>query len=196
MLAGWGSGEYGALARGNGLNANIVDVASDSTLAHVTVKKTPGGPPTLDEKDDLLLSILQNDAELSLSDIGERLGLTKMSVSNRIKRLKEAGIIEGSHYRVNPKGVDQDYLVVCQATCEVAGPDQERIAKQIARIPGVQSVYLTFGPYDILFIARAKDKESAKALLYDVTEIHGIRNTLTTIPHTVIKESLELNIGQ
>ncbi len=88
----------------------------------------------------------------------------------------------------------QEYLVVCQATCEVSGPNQERIAAQIAKIPGVQSVFLTFGPYDILFVARRRDKEAAKELLYKVTRIPGIRNTLTTIPHTVIKESMDILI--
>ncbi len=149
----------------------------------------------LDQKDRLLLSILQNDATLSLSAIGEELGLTKMAVSNRIKSLKDAGVIAGSHYRVDPQKVGQDYLIVTQVTCEVSGPGQEKVASQIANIPGVQTVYLNFGPYDILFIARRRDRQSAKDLIYDVSRIHGIRNTLTIIPHTVIKESLEVEMG-
>ena len=147
-----------------------------------------------DQIDDKLLSILQKTSELSLSEIGNQLGLTKMSVSNRIRRLKNARILDRACYRVNPDEVGQDYLVICQAICEVSGPNQEKIAAQIARIPGVQNVYLTFGPYDILFIARRKDKKSAKELLYKVTRIPGIRNTLTTVPHTVMKESLELDL--
>ncbi len=145
-----------------------------------------------DTIDDILLSILQSNAELSLTEIGNQLGLTKASVSNRIRRLKRIGILKGSRYTVDPEQVDQAYLVICQAICEAPGPSQEKIGAQIARIPGVQSVYLTFGPYDILFIARRKDTKSAKDLLYRVTRIPGIRNTLTTIPHTVIKESLDI----
>jgi hypothetical protein len=59
---------------------------------------------------------------------------------------------------------------------------------------GLQTVYLNFGPYDILFIARRKDKESAKRLLYEVSRVNGERNTLTTFPHTVIKESPEIRL--
>jgi len=158
------------------------------------MKAGVSGTVALDEKDRLLLSLLQNDAGLSLSEIGLKLGLTKMSVSNRIKSLKMAGILEGSHYRVNPQRVGQDYLMVTQVTCDVSGPEQEKVAAKIAKIPGVQSVYLNFGPYDILLVARRRDKQSAKDLLYEVSEIHGIRNTLTIIPHTVVKESLEIEL--
>jgi DNA-binding Lrp family transcriptional regulator len=146
----------------------------------------------LDPKDRLLLGVLQNDGEQSLSTIGKQLGLSKMAVSYRIRRLKGEGILDGSHYRINPKGVGQDYLVVSQARCEGSGPEQKKIAAQIAGIPGVQSVYLTFGPYDILFIARRSDMESARDLLYEVTRIEGVVNTQTIIPHTVIKETLDV----
>lgn len=148
----------------------------------------------LDEKDRLLLSILQGDAELSMSEIGKQLGLTKMAISNRIRNLRKAGVLEGSHYRVNPQKVGQDYLMVTQVTCDVSGPEQEKAAAKIAKIPGVQTVYLNFGPYDILFVARRRDKQSAKDLLYEVSQIQGVRNTLTIIPHTVIKESLEIEL--
>ncbi|MDE1854005.1 MAG: Lrp/AsnC family transcriptional regulator [Thaumarchaeota archaeon] len=148
----------------------------------------------LDQKSERLLAALQSNGELSLAEIGKMLGLSKMAVSNRIRRLKGAGILEGSHYKVNPQKVGQEYLVVSQASCEASGPEQQKIAAQIARIPGVQSVYLTFGPFDILFIARRRDMKSARDLLYDVTRIQGIRNTQTTIPHTVIKETLDISL--
>jgi DNA-binding Lrp family transcriptional regulator len=97
---------------------------------------------------------------------------------------------------VDPQKVDQGYLVICQVTCETSGLAQEKVGARIARIPGIQSVYLTFGPYDILIIARRKNLQAAKDMLYDLTLIPGIKNTLTTIPHTVVKESLEVELGQ
>jgi Lrp/AsnC family transcriptional regulator, leucine-responsive regulatory protein len=148
----------------------------------------------LDDKDKQLIVMLQEDAELSLSAMGAKLGLTRMSVSNRIKRLKQFGVITGAHYRVDPQKVGQDYLVISQVACGVPRPEIEEVASKIAKIPGIQAVYLTFGQYDILFIARRKDKQSAKDLVYEISEIKGIRSTLTTIPHTVIKESLEVQL--
>lgn len=150
---------------------------------------------SLDSIDMSLLSILQDDAELSLEAIGQQVGLSKMAVSNRIKRLKEAGILEGCHYRVNAEKVGQDYVVLAQVTCVSPGQGQEKIAAQICGIPGIQSVYLTFGSYDIFFTARTADRASAKELMNRVSRLEGISHTLTTIPHTVLKESVEIHLN-
>ncbi|HZW58307.1 MAG TPA: Lrp/AsnC ligand binding domain-containing protein [Nitrososphaerales archaeon] len=86
-----------------------------------------------------------------------------------------------------------DYLLVSRVVCNHKGLDQEKIANAIAKLAGVMSVYLMFGTSDILLIARRSDKTSAKQLLYEISKIPGVRNTNTTIPHTVIKESLTID---
>lgn len=150
----------------------------------------------LDEKDRLILSALQDDAKVSLSVLGSKVGLTRMSVFSRIRSLKEHGVIEGSYYRINSSMVDRSYLMVVQVSFDVSGPDQERVAKKIAELNGVQSVYLNFGPWDMLLIARRSNKESAKNLVYEISRLPGVRNTLTMIPHTVIKESSKLSLEE
>jgi Lrp/AsnC family transcriptional regulator, leucine-responsive regulatory protein len=160
------------------------------------MKSNLDGSIPIDNTDSVLLSILQKNAELSLSEIGKGVGLTKMAVSNRIKRLKKLGIIEGSCYRLNPVKLGQDYAVISTITCNYKGIGQERVANAIARFPGVMSVYLMFGTSDILVVARRSDRRSAKKLIYDISKLAGVRNTLTMVPHTVIKESLEIDISK
>ncbi|HZW85292.1 MAG TPA: Lrp/AsnC family transcriptional regulator [Nitrososphaerales archaeon] len=150
----------------------------------------------MDEKDRLILSALQDDAKVSLSALGGRVALTRMSVFSRIKSLKEHGVIEGSYYRINSSMVDRSYLMVVQVSFDVSGPDQEKVARKIAELNGVQSVYLNFGPWDMLLIARRSNKESAKNLVYEISRLPGVRNTLTMIPHTVIKESSKLDLEE
>src|SRR5579885_3768226 len=89
-----------------------------------------------------------------------------------------------------------DYLLVSRVVCNHKGLDQEKIANAIAKLAGVMSVYLMFGTSDILLIARRSDKTSAKQLLYEISKIPGVRNTNTTIPHTVIKESLTIDTSR
>ena len=144
----------------------------------------------LDSKDRVLLSLVQKNAEYSLSELGRKVGLSKMAVLNRLNALKQEGIIEGSYYKVNAEKVGQDYSIITRITCADKGEVQLKIAEAIGRIPGVQSVYLVFGTFDILIIARRRNKSSAKELLYEVVKIPGVSSTVTMVPHTVVKESL------
>lgn len=148
------------------------------------------GSYLLDAKDRTLLSVLQENAALSLSELGKKVGLSKMAVLNRMNSLRKAGIIEGSYYKINAEKVGQDYSIITRIICAPKGPEQSKIASAISELPGVQSVYLIFGTFDILMIARRKNRTSAKELIYDISKIQGVRNTVTMIPHTIIKESL------
>jgi Lrp/AsnC family leucine-responsive transcriptional regulator len=150
---------------------------------------------SLDQKDVLLLSLLQENGELSFADLGRHLKLSKMAVHNRIANLRNAGILEGTFWRVNPDKLGLEYVMLTRVICKPKGPEQEKISKAIAKLPGVQSVYQVFGSYDILLIARRTDKSSAKQLIYQISQIPGVSNTITTIANTVIKESLFVDVN-
>src|SRR5579885_1294675 len=48
-----------------------------------------------------ILSALQEDARLSFSELGRRVGLSSPAVAERVHRLEEAGIITGYHAQVD-----------------------------------------------------------------------------------------------
>ncbi|ATA55216.1 HTH-type transcriptional regulator LrpC [compost metagenome] len=56
---------------------------------------------TLDKKDRLILEALQTDARQSLAAIGKRIGLSQPAMSERVRKLEHAGVIEGYGARVN-----------------------------------------------------------------------------------------------
>jgi Lrp/AsnC family transcriptional regulator, leucine-responsive regulatory protein len=157
------------------------------------LKHSPEDHLVLDSKDRVLLSLIQKNAEYSLSELGRTVGLSKMAVHNRLNALKENGIIEGSFYKVNAEKVGQDYCVISRITCVYKGQEQLKIAKAIGRLPGVQSIYFIFGSSDILIIARRSNKTSARDLLYKVLKVPGVSSTVTTVAHTTIKESLTVD---
>ena len=55
----------------------------------------------LDKKDRLILEALQEDARQSLAALGKRIGLSQPAMSERVRKLEEAGVIEGYGARVN-----------------------------------------------------------------------------------------------
>jgi len=59
----------------------------------------------LDETDVEILSLLTEDARRPFSEIGEAVGLSGPAVSDRVTRLREAGVIEGFTVDVNREHV-------------------------------------------------------------------------------------------
>ena len=57
----------------------------------------------LDEKDKQILDILTTDGRMSYSDIGDRVGLSRTAVKNRITELENAGIIKGYRAVIDPQ---------------------------------------------------------------------------------------------
>ena len=55
----------------------------------------------LDKKDRLILEALQTDARQSLAALGKHIGLSQPAMSERVRKLEEAGVIEGYGARIN-----------------------------------------------------------------------------------------------
>src|SRR5690348_11794657 len=56
----------------------------------------------LDATDWAIIAELQRDARLSFNQIAKRVNLSAPSVAARIRRLEEAGVIEGYHAQISP----------------------------------------------------------------------------------------------
>jgi Lrp/AsnC family leucine-responsive transcriptional regulator len=59
----------------------------------------------IDTIDARILDILIDDARVSIADLARAVGLSAPSVSERIRRLEEAGVIEGYTLAINPKAL-------------------------------------------------------------------------------------------
>ncbi len=59
----------------------------------------------LDAIDARILSALVDDARISIAELARTIGLSSPSVSERVKRLEEAGVIEGYTVKINPKAL-------------------------------------------------------------------------------------------
>ena len=56
----------------------------------------------LDEIDNQIINLLIADARLTYSEIGEKVGISRVAVTKRVAALEEQGIIKGYHADVNP----------------------------------------------------------------------------------------------
>ena len=59
----------------------------------------------LDALDQQIVSLLIENARLSYSDIGEKVGLSRVAVKSRIQALEQRGVIEEYTTIVNPQQI-------------------------------------------------------------------------------------------
>jgi Lrp/AsnC family transcriptional regulator, leucine-responsive regulatory protein len=72
------------------------------------------GCEEMDNLDIKIITILQEDGRISISDLSKKLALSRPSVSERLKRLQEKGIIDGFHALVPPAAVGKKLLVMIE----------------------------------------------------------------------------------
>ncbi|NAZ18098.1 winged helix-turn-helix transcriptional regulator, partial [Glutamicibacter soli] len=72
----------------------------------------------MDEVDRKILSLLQEDASLSLDQIADRVGASKTPVWNRIRKLREAGVIRRQVAILDPEalGLEACFFVLIRTS--------------------------------------------------------------------------------
>src|SRR5262245_17008382 len=59
----------------------------------------------LDRMDVAILGLLQNNARLSVKEIAAEVALAPSSTHERIKRMRDSGVLRGTHAEVDPKAL-------------------------------------------------------------------------------------------
>lgn len=93
----------------------------------------------IDDVDKGIIYLLQQDArKRTVADIGEQVGVSSSTVTNRIDRLEERGVIKGYHTIVDYTKAGLGHHL--QVTATVPIPERERLVDEIMEISGVVSV--------------------------------------------------------
>lgn len=136
---------------------------------------SPDGNHVLDETDRQILSLLQADARMPFAEIGRQVGLSAPSVTERVRRMEEAGIIEGYHAAVNLEKVGLPVKVYIEFTSRDGRTD---LVEEFLRVhPSVNESYCISGETDILIRASFASKDEVAPFLQDLSR-HGRAVTL------------------
>ncbi len=66
----------------------------------------------MDQIDQQIVRILQDDARIPWSELGRQIGLSAPAVIERVRKMEDAGIIEGFRAVINPEALAQGLLAV------------------------------------------------------------------------------------
>lgn len=89
----------------------------------------------LDEKDNQIINLLIQDARLTYSEIGDRVGLSRVAVKNRVAALEEQGIIKGYHADIDP--LEAPKMMTFVAMIKTKADSYDLIADELEKEPCV-----------------------------------------------------------
>ena len=133
----------------------------------------------MDEIDNQLLSLLRQDARLSVAALAARLKVSRGTVTNRIRRLEDASVIVGYTVRLRPD-VPQSEIKAWMSIA-VEGNQTRTVIASLLGEPGVAALHDTNGRWDLLAELRAENLQALAKVLERIRLLKGISNTETSI---------------
>lgn len=125
--------------------------------------------PELDRLDLKILDELQHNGRISITELGERIGLSSSPCSDRVRRLERSGVITGYHARIDPKALGKTLLVFVEITLSSKSGDVfEAVRKQLLHMPEVMECHLVSGSFDYLVKARLHAMADYRDLLGNI----------------------------
>jgi DNA-binding Lrp family transcriptional regulator len=134
---------------------------------------------TMDETDHQLLSLLRQDARLSIADLSHKLAVSRGTVTNRITKLEDAGVIVGYTVRVRPDV--QHNVIKAWMSIAVEGNQTRVVIASLLGEPNVATLHDTNGRWDLLAELRAETLQELGKTLERIRLVKGISNTETSI---------------
>lgn len=133
----------------------------------------------MDETDHQLIALLRQNARLTVAALASRLGVSRGTVTNRIRRLEDDSVIVGYTVRLRPD-VKQSEIKAWMSIA-VDGNQTRTVIAGLLGEPGVATLHDTNGRWDLLAELRAENLQDLAKVLERIRLLKGISNTETSI---------------
>lgn len=133
----------------------------------------------MDDLDQQLIALLRQNARESVATLATRLKVSRGTVTNRIARLEDQGVIVGYTVRLRPDVQTND--IRAWMSIAVEGNATRVVIASLLGEPGVATLHDTNGRWDLLAELRAANLSDLSQVLERIRLIKGIRSTETSI---------------
>ncbi|MEX2680615.1 MAG: Lrp/AsnC family transcriptional regulator [Candidatus Sigynarchaeota archaeon] len=106
----------------------------------------------MDDLDRKILSELQKDARVPFRKISELHGISIGTVHNRLKKLKEDGVLKGFVPVLDNQKLG--FTIIALVYIKVEGGHLQEIETQLGKFTEINVIFKTSGIYDLVLIAR------------------------------------------
>ncbi|MGR3617734.1 MAG: Lrp/AsnC family transcriptional regulator [Paracoccaceae bacterium] len=118
----------------------------------------------MDDKDLELLRLVQTNARLTAETLGQDVGLSPAAVQKRLRRLKDAGVIEREISVLSPAKLDRDMTIIVEVILERENRTHlDLFKRRMRQAPCVQQCYYTTGEADFILILMVRNIKEYEA---------------------------------
>lgn len=157
----------------------------------------PISKPPLDPASIRILDLLQQNAEMSISELAEATGLSASPCWRRVNELKESGVIKGSVALVDAPSLGLAVNVFVQVSLKQQDrPSLDIFNAAIRTKPEIVECYLMTGEADYMLRVVVEDLQKFQALVVDfLTLIPVVANIRSSFALSQIKYTTALPTG-
>jgi len=147
----------------------------------------------LDQKDKIILKILQDNARTSNAEIARHMGMTASAIYERVKKLEKAGVVKAYEARLEPAVLGLNLLAIVLISLYDLTKMRDT-GKILAGFDKIQEIHYIAGKGSILAKVRTSGTEDLEKLLDSMNLIDNVKNTESTIVLKTEKETSSLYV--
>ena len=133
----------------------------------------------LDAIDQQLIALLRSNARIPVITLAKKLGVSRATVQNRMKRLESNDVIV--NYTVNLKPAAEINPIRALMSIAVEGKKARPVSLALRGYPEIVALHNTNGRWDIIAEIRTDTLESFNRLLGEIRLIDGVSSTETSL---------------
>lgn len=145
---------------------------------------------TLDRFDQAIVRVMATDGRISVTELANRIGLSKSPTQTRLRRLEEEGVITGYRALLDPVRMGLAHV----AFVEVRLSDTREAAlrafnRAVLQVPEIEQCHMIAGGFDYLLKVRTADIVSYRQVLAErVSALPHVASTSTYVTMEAVKE--------
>ena len=161
-----------------------------------TMKKVSGELSSLDAADLRILRILQQNGRITNQELARQAGLSPASCFDRVKRLRERGIILGYTALLDPHQLGSALMIFVEVLLDRTTDDVfSAFAEHVRKVPQVLECHMVAGGFDYLLKVRVADMTAYRAFLGNIlAAMPGVRETRTYAVLEEVKSTTQLPV--
>lgn len=140
----------------------------------------------LDSVDKAILSEVRDNCRGSYRDLAKRVGISPVSLIERMRKLEKAGFIRGYAADLDFLKMGYEFMGLVQISIEPGFLIEAQ--EKISKLKGVYAVYDVTGEHDSTAIVMARNRSEFSALIKKILATPHVRKTNTHTILNVVKD--------